>query len=283
MAYGTCRALRQNARNQVLVLSAQWGLPMGQRGRPLQHWHSGTSSSAISDQLRDHTGKKRKYWLVLTEVMRAAPRVFVCVRWHGTCKQHLRSPLEKLRAAKLVVLLSAQRSAPATCHLRAASGSWELGVGERKWVWVTRQDPMATPGNFGGGSTGPDQIFWVYLSISTPRAPPSAPRGEGRAPRAPRGETRSPRPHAPPAPARLLGFGFREPTPGGPGPGLRPDRKRLPCQLPLWPCITAQAAGASEGTEGTCRRPGHMPPPRAFDICPHISATSGARKGEEKH
>ena len=34
---------------------------------------------------------------------------------------------------------------------------------------------MATPGNFGGGSTGPDQIF---LGIT--RAPPSAP-GRGRA------------------------------------------------------------------------------------------------------
>jgi hypothetical protein len=33
------------------------------------------------DQLRDHTGKKRKYWLALKEVMRAAPRLF-CVRWH---------------------------------------------------------------------------------------------------------------------------------------------------------------------------------------------------------
>jgi hypothetical protein len=35
---------------------------------------------------------------------------------------------------------------------------------------------MATPGNFGGGSTGPDQIF---LGIIT-RAPPRAP-GRGRA------------------------------------------------------------------------------------------------------
>jgi hypothetical protein len=38
-----------------------------------------------------------------------------------------------------------------------------------------RQGSMATPGNFGGGSTGPDQIF---LGIA--RAPPSAP-GRGRA------------------------------------------------------------------------------------------------------
>jgi hypothetical protein len=38
-----------------------------------------------------------------------------------------------------------------------------------------RLTPMATPGNFGGGSTGPDQIF---LGIT--RAPPSAP-GRGRA------------------------------------------------------------------------------------------------------
>jgi hypothetical protein len=40
-----------------------------------------------------------------------------------------------------------------------------------------RLTPMATPGNFGGGSTGPDQIF---LGIT--RAPPSAP-GRGRAQR----------------------------------------------------------------------------------------------------
>jgi hypothetical protein len=113
---------RMHARNQVLVLSAQWGLPMGQRGRPLQHWHSGTSSSAISDQLRDHTGKKRKYWLVLTEVMRAAPRVFVCVRWHGTCKQHLRSPLEKRKNSVPRSWWSC--SAPAT----PASCEWELGA-----------------------------------------------------------------------------------------------------------------------------------------------------------
>jgi hypothetical protein len=26
----------------------------------------------------------------------------------------------------------------------------------------------------------------------------------------------------------------REPTPGGPGSGLRPGRKRFLCQLPLW-------------------------------------------------
>jgi hypothetical protein len=40
---------------------------------------------------------------------------------------------------------------------------------------AARQDSMATPGNFGGGSTGPDQGF---LGIT--RAPPSAP-GRGRA------------------------------------------------------------------------------------------------------
>jgi hypothetical protein len=40
---------------------------------------------------------------------------------------------------------------------------------------VPRQDSMATPGNFGGGSTGPGQIF---LGITG--APPSAP-GRGRA------------------------------------------------------------------------------------------------------
>jgi hypothetical protein len=39
----------------------------------------------------------------------------------------------------------------------------------------SRQDSMATPGNFGGGSTGPDQIF-----LDMARAPPSPP-GRGRA------------------------------------------------------------------------------------------------------
>jgi hypothetical protein len=28
--------------------------------------------------------KKRKYWLVLKEIMRAAPLFFKCVRWHNT-------------------------------------------------------------------------------------------------------------------------------------------------------------------------------------------------------
>jgi hypothetical protein len=50
----------------------------------------------------------------------------------------------------------------------AASGPSDRAAGRR-------QDSMATPGNFGGGSTGPDQIF---LGIT--RAPPSAP-GRGRA------------------------------------------------------------------------------------------------------
>jgi hypothetical protein len=53
-----------------------------------------------------------------------------------------------------------------------------------------RQDSMDTPGNFGGGSTGPDQIF---LGIT--RAPPSAP-GRGRAQRSLCDETRTPRPQS---------------------------------------------------------------------------------------
>jgi hypothetical protein len=31
------------------------------------------------DQLRDHTGKKRRYWLVLKEIIRAAPCFFLRV------------------------------------------------------------------------------------------------------------------------------------------------------------------------------------------------------------
>ena len=52
---------------------------------------------------------------------------------------------------------------------------WLFFVVRRFVVINSRQDSMATPGNFGGGSTGPDQIF---LGIT--RAPPSAP-GRGRA------------------------------------------------------------------------------------------------------
>ena len=36
----------------------------------------------------------------------------------------------------------------------------------------------------------------------------------------------------------------REPTPGGPGSGLRPGRKRVLCQLPLWFYIYNAARGA---------------------------------------
>jgi hypothetical protein len=44
----------------------------------------------LPDQLRDHTGQKRRYWLVLKEIIRAAP-CFFCVCWHGTSKQYFRS------------------------------------------------------------------------------------------------------------------------------------------------------------------------------------------------
>jgi hypothetical protein len=56
------------------------------------------------------------------------------------------------------------------------------------------QDSMATPGNFGGGSAGPDRVF---LGIT--RAPPSAPgreRAQGAGPWALCGETRTPRPQS---------------------------------------------------------------------------------------
>jgi hypothetical protein len=33
----------------------------------------------LIDQLRDHTGQKRRYWLVLKEMIRAAPRFFLHV------------------------------------------------------------------------------------------------------------------------------------------------------------------------------------------------------------
>jgi hypothetical protein len=53
--------------------------------------------------VRDHTGKTRRYWVVLKEIIRAAP-CFFCVCWHSTRKQHFRSFF--FRAAELVVLLS---------------------------------------------------------------------------------------------------------------------------------------------------------------------------------
>jgi hypothetical protein len=38
---------------------------------------------SFDQQLRDHTGKKPKYQLVLQKVMRAAPRFFWCaLAWH---------------------------------------------------------------------------------------------------------------------------------------------------------------------------------------------------------
>jgi hypothetical protein len=64
---------------------------------------------------------------------------------------------------------------------------------------------MATPGNFGGGSTGLGQIF---LGIT--RAPPSAP-GEG-APRALCGETRTPRPQSTRQPRERLAVEFPIPA-----------------------------------------------------------------------
>jgi hypothetical protein len=35
--------------------------------------------TAAVDQLRDHTGQKAKYWLVLNEIIRAAPCFFLRV------------------------------------------------------------------------------------------------------------------------------------------------------------------------------------------------------------
>jgi hypothetical protein len=74
-----------------------------------------------TDQLRDHTGKKG---LVLKDARRNARSaqrpVFYGVRWHSTCKQHLRS--KKNRAAELWLV----DRGPAQ-HLRAR-------FRERKWV-----------------------------------------------------------------------------------------------------------------------------------------------------
>jgi hypothetical protein len=43
-----------------------------------------TSCALLRVVLRDHTGQKARYWLVLKEIIRAAP--FFCVCWHGTSK-----------------------------------------------------------------------------------------------------------------------------------------------------------------------------------------------------
>jgi hypothetical protein len=50
------------------------------------HPHS-TERSAAQPQAKS---KKRRYWLVLKEIIRPAPRFF-CVCWHGTSKQHFHS------------------------------------------------------------------------------------------------------------------------------------------------------------------------------------------------
>ena len=43
----------------------------------------GIAIISFDQQLRDHTGKKPKYQLVLQKVMRAAPRFFWCaLAWH---------------------------------------------------------------------------------------------------------------------------------------------------------------------------------------------------------
>jgi hypothetical protein len=47
--------------HQALELELRWVLLLG------------------PDQLRDHTGKKRRYWLVLKEIIRAAPCFFLRV------------------------------------------------------------------------------------------------------------------------------------------------------------------------------------------------------------
>jgi hypothetical protein len=40
---------------------------------------AGSPSVVVVDQLRDHTGKKAKYWLILKEIIRAAPCFFLRV------------------------------------------------------------------------------------------------------------------------------------------------------------------------------------------------------------
>jgi hypothetical protein len=122
----------------------------------------------------DHTGKKRKYWLVLKKAMRAAPRFFGCAlavtwvigSWHvawrlqlanhlelettTSNKQHFRSALGSFRVPSrgrgvgvggaLVVQLRAQSSAFTTTTCERESGIGDQGAkakakGERrKWV-----------------------------------------------------------------------------------------------------------------------------------------------------
>jgi hypothetical protein len=80
-------------------------------------WAPGLASSLASDQLRDHTGQKRRYWLVLKEIIRAAPFFFLslcvlallAIAWHGTSKQHFRTKIFNFCAAKLEVGGPAQR------------------------------------------------------------------------------------------------------------------------------------------------------------------------------
>jgi hypothetical protein len=54
------------------------GVQMQITGSPCIHPPS-APNLLFFDQLRDHTGKKRRYWLVLKEIIRAAPCFFLRV------------------------------------------------------------------------------------------------------------------------------------------------------------------------------------------------------------
>jgi hypothetical protein len=62
-------------------------------------------AASCEDQLRGHAGKKRRYWLVLKEIMRSTLRATILSAYVGMALVSSISA-RKNRAAKLVVLLS---------------------------------------------------------------------------------------------------------------------------------------------------------------------------------
>jgi hypothetical protein len=96
-----------------------WGCSLGVSNRYHLDWHEEGRlqpwSDQASDQLRghtvDHTGKTRRYWLVLKEIIRAAPCFFLLrVCWHGTSKQHFRSKTFAPRSWSCLATASGSRA-----------------------------------------------------------------------------------------------------------------------------------------------------------------------------
>jgi hypothetical protein len=104
--------------------------PSGLRPQPqAQAQGSGLGLRGMGhDQLRDHTGQKARCWLVLKEIIRAAP-CFFCVCWHGALVNNISArinsrreaggPAQRLQAA--VEQLTGEHSTPTLDFFRAIS------------------------------------------------------------------------------------------------------------------------------------------------------------------